>query len=440
MKKIFFLIGFLVIVGFSQAQCADICTAMTDAQFSVTVTSTDKDVQLVGVYIGSDSSSEASSAALAACCGIGTKTSYGYYFTYNPNVNGLYFNVWCYRDDCGHVYYAFWNGGSGDLESDCAGPTAGDSDGDGIPDNLDANPDSTDYYQFRIMTNFFDQDGNWIGQIIETSSGDYRLISDLTAEEIDAGMAIGAYTSTYVNSSDWIDSTELTEDGGGGAGSGIYTESLNTSSGLTDSQSSSLVSGSSQNVESDSSIGTGTASAEGDTDSQLTGKITDNTAQTVDGLAKIGGYLNQINQNVSKLNDTVASSGTSDEGDLGSDSDNSTAQSAATDMQNVDVGATYNSTNFSGNLTAGEDYEDMQPLDEQSWFTSFVESNPYKTALEGSGFSCTNAVCEITVAVPAPINKTVKASLCRWETEFENAGIFLLSFVTLSGFILLVWK
>jgi hypothetical protein len=95
----------------------------------------------------------------------------------------------------------------------CSGcNTWGDSDADGIPDGLDAYPDSDSFYQFRIMTNYFDAQGNCVAQLIVTSDGDYVLLGDLTTAEIEAGLSAGTYKSTFVNSPNWINSTDLKED------------------------------------------------------------------------------------------------------------------------------------------------------------------------------------------------------------------------------------
>nr|WP_319396464.1 hypothetical protein [uncultured Desulfobacter sp.] len=174
MKQIlYFLIGFCTpFIWFSLAYSADVCSDMTDAQFNITVLSTTtREVSMVGVFVGTDASDQAMVAASDACCGIGQRTSLSYYATYTKEANGNYYNVWCYIDDCNHVYYAFYTTGSGDLSNDCAGPPPVDSDGDGIGDDFDLKPDSSDSYKAAIVSVCYDENNKVVAGIIQDGEG-----------------------------------------------------------------------------------------------------------------------------------------------------------------------------------------------------------------------------------------------------------------------------
>lgn len=323
-------------------------------------------------------------------------------------------------------------------------PCSPDSDSDGLPDHLDVTAGS-DPYQFRILTNYYDTDGNCVGQLIVTSSGDYHLLGDLTSDEINSGVSSGTYTSQYINSPSWIESDDLKNDSTENNG-GVYSEGTGSPTGVSSTDAGPMIRGSSGNVESDTSFGTGVGASDGDTDSQSFGKIADNTAKTVDGLGKVSGYMRQLNDAVSNINGggaAVIGSGIASDGDgtidddLGSESDDQDAQAGKTALENLDVGAYYNSTNYTGELVEGIDYQAVEGLGEQSWFSDFMTSNPYKTALDSSGFECNNAACEMTLTLPAPLNGEHKLSICEFDDGFRAAGTLFLSLTTLGGFVML---
>jgi len=134
--------------------------------------------------------------------------------------------------------------------------------------------------------------------------------------------------------------------------------------------------------------------------------------------------LDNIDQGVQKVNDFLT------DGDA-------IASTAKSDMDGLNVADHYSSAKFSGEITEGSDYNPAPALGEQSWFTAFLNSNPYKQALSNSGF-ITSGSCEMSCALPW--GNTMTLSLCQYAAQFDVAGGILLGLASLSGFILLVRK
>jgi len=172
MKRIlYFLIGFCIpLIWFNLAYSADYCSAMTESQFDVDYLSTQYQMHFVGTFVGVDSSTQLIIAIQNA--GGSTKVSSGYYYTWTQTVNGIGWNTWCYRSGDGlHLYYGFYSSGSGDLTTDCAGPSPADSDGDGIGDDFDLKPDSSEPYKAAIVSVCYDENNKVVAGIIQDGEG-----------------------------------------------------------------------------------------------------------------------------------------------------------------------------------------------------------------------------------------------------------------------------
>jgi len=198
MKRIlYFLIGFCIpLIWFNLAYSADYCSAMTESQFDVNYLSTQYQMHFVGTFVGVDSSTQLIIAIQNA--GGSTKVSSGYYYTWTQTVNGIGWNTWCYRSGDGlHLYYGFYSSGSGDLTTDCAGPSPADSDGDGIGDDFDLKPDSSEPYKAAIVSVCYDENNKVVAGVIQDEEGNQYSFGALPKGE-DGQIDLEGYTITNV--------------------------------------------------------------------------------------------------------------------------------------------------------------------------------------------------------------------------------------------------
>ena len=325
-------------------------------------------------------------------------------------------------------------------------PCAKDTDGDNIPDGLDAYPDTDSAYQFRIMTNYFDSQGNCVGQLIVTSSGDYVLLGDLTAAEIEAGVSAGIYKSDFVNSPIWIDSSDLKDDNASNiyaSGDSTTPVTSTTASGLANSATTANAGdlSTADGVTSGSTYDSGT-----DTDSAALGKIVDNTAaatsnqQTLANYAKkqtelqgignsLGLYqsaqLAQMNKTLGEQATTAAEEKTTEEQDAGE---------GKTALEGLDVNALLGE-DVNGELVEGEegDYQDHGELMEETWVQELINSNPITTVLTNSGFQYSSG--SPTAILNLGQLGTHTLDISDLEAGLIAFGNLLVSFTTLYGLV-----
>ncbi|WP_051958102.1 hypothetical protein [Desulfobacter vibrioformis] len=308
-QLLYFLIGVLIsaclMIPYAKADCVDVASGLSSSD------------QIVG---HSETSSEASALAESArqsgagSDAIGTCSSGepGWWDTayQSITVNGV--TLVCMRNKYGcwdvsgvPVLWGPWYCASYGTQTACI---IGDTDGDGIPNEYDAYPDDPNPYQFRIMSRWYDSSNNCVGYAIVTSNGDYIFMSDLTLSELDAGLAAGTYTSQYVNSQIWQDSSDMNGDSGAGADSSP-SGTLNTP--LTSTKAGDLITGSQEGVTSgtpttSATPGSGTSNSEGsttgDSDSTSLGKIVGNTDATNQNLKNISESLGIANNLLAKIN------------------------------------------------------------------------------------------------------------------------------------------
>ena len=317
----------------------------------------------------------------------------------------------------------------------CEPVTAPDADGDGIPDDVDAYPNDAGSYQFQIMMNIYDADGNCVGQIIHTSNGDYYMTGGLDLADVQAGLSDGTYTADYVNGS-WQDSSDLSNDTDNDIITGGGTSPV-TGSEYDGIEQPAIVS----DIENDvddiiTGGGTGTqgGSSGGTTDSENLGDIAGNTDAIADNQEITSAYAAVQAALQKKTNNLIAAQTAADKAYRSKlEKEAEQGKSAFT---NTDVSAHYNSTNFSGELIEGTDYETPGELSEESWFTSFFTSNPLKTAFDNSGFNLSSATCDMEFTIPSM--GTFELSLCEFASEFQMAGTLLLSLTGLASLIMIV--
>jgi hypothetical protein len=433
MKQIlYFLIGFCIpFIWFSISYATVDCIGALSG-----------DADIVSAYDNSDDARDACySASPVNYCTQGAK--------WNSDYTALY-HGWTYdpNDGTSSADWPFFFYNEGDIVFSCspAGSVPNDTDEDGIPDGLDAYPDTDSAYQFRIMTNYFDSEGNCVGQLIVTSSGDYVLLGDLTAAEIEAGVSAGTYTSDFVNSPIWIDSSDLEDDNASDIyASGDSTTPVNstTASGLTDS----ATTANSGNLSTADGVTSGSTYDSGtDTDSSALGKIVDNTAaatsnqQTLANYAKkqtelqgignsLGLYqsaqLAQMNSTLGEQATTAAEEKTAQEQE---------ASEGKTALEGLDVNALLGE-DINGELVEGEDgdYQDHVELIEETWVQELINSNPITTVLTNSGFKYSSGSSTATLDLGELGSHTLDIS--DLEAGLIAFGNLLVSFTTLYGLV-----
>lgn len=315
------------------------------------------------------------------------------------------------------------------AESDICTP---DTDGDGISDANDKYPNDPNPYLIRLVGEYKDDQGNVVCQVWETDRDDYYLTGTLpdNPETADFTLKLGTAWQTPndqpLSDSDFpgMPTTDVPTTGGG-AGTG-----------------------------SDPAPGmpTGDPSGTGDSDSDLTRKIADNTSKTVEGLGKLSGYAKSLddaiagmgrnvaigNQTLKDIEDKIGGLGGGVVVSGDGDGDEEEASTGLSDFNNTDVGNHYNSDNYNGTLTPGTDYVEVEDLKDLSWFSDFFSDNPLKTALNSSGFDLSSSVCALSFTIDGMGTHTL--SLCEFESGFIAAGNLLLSFTSLSALMIVAWR
>ena len=173
MKKIlYFSIGFCIpFIWFGLVYSAETCSGFSESTLSVTpVSGSTATLHYCGTYIGDNASDTALLAARNACGLPYTKTIADPYFTYTHALNGANWAYWLYRDNSGNVYYAFYTTYPGLYDDLCAVPII-DSDGDGIGDDFDLKPNSSDSYKAAIVSVCYDENNKVVAGIIQDGEG-----------------------------------------------------------------------------------------------------------------------------------------------------------------------------------------------------------------------------------------------------------------------------
>ena len=318
----------------------------------------------------------------------------------------------------------------------CEGSTVPDSDGDGIPDDQDYYPDDEAPVLVKPIGQLLDDNGNVIATQWKTEKGDIYWTGDVPVEGIDPF----SDNYQYLLEQPWTIPSGVIDD-----------------SDFPDMSDNSTVNlGESPSTNQDPNMQEGESHDDNDSDSASTGKIVDNTGRTADNTKRIGDYSQELINQVKKLriqqgqkddvkvtvkpaNVSINAGGDTVVAEMQSEaqSNNQEAQTASNNLSGLDVESYYGANKFSGALTEGEDYQPAEGLGEQTWLTTFIDSNPYKTALDRSGFECANAVCEMNLQLDK-LGGSYKLSICEFDDQFRVAGNLLLGLTTLAGLIMVV--
>ncbi len=156
---------------------------MTPGQFNVQPLNSTVNLNFVGTFVGSGSATALADAIYAPtgaqsyACGLS--------FTYTTQVNGVTWHIRCtkvgpYSDS--PIYYGFETYGSGDSVSDCAGPPPVDTDGDGISDDVDLKPESSESYKAAIVSVCYDENNKVVAGIIQDGEGNQYLFGTMPTD------------------------------------------------------------------------------------------------------------------------------------------------------------------------------------------------------------------------------------------------------------------
>lgn len=111
------------------------------------------------------------------------------------------------------------------------------------------------------------------------------------------------------------------------------------------------------------------------------------------------------------------------------------------DQENEEEGSSTGDYGTDGlNLDTSMDSEGMpsqevEPIGDQSWFTSFLNNNPYKTALDASGINVSGATSEMSVTL---MGNEMSFDLSILQTPLQTGGVMLLAITGMICLIMIV--
>jgi hypothetical protein len=297
-----------------------------------------------------------------------------------------------------------------------------DTDGDGLTDEIDPYPDDGSDFTFKIIAEQHDEADNRLYFCIETNRNDIFCYGEQDPE-IETYINIGGGLATYGGSqlADLLGYVETQEITGDSAELGTIT--------ITES------------VPQDE-IGMDTGLDQGGgSDSVLLGKIVDNTNQITENQIDLGTYQNDIRNENAKTNELL---------------EKIIAQNNFNPEIKVEIPEVEPPEDYTGTGTSPGDWAtgwaenmdnsmdgagmpdgdlDSNNYTEESWFTSFLNNNPYKTALDNSGVEVSSPVCTKTLTVLGSVHEM---DLCFLEEPLTLAGNLLFAIITLLSVLTIV--
>ena len=298
-----------------------------------------------------------------------------------------------------------------------------DADNDGIMDSVDPYLDDDTAFEFTIIAEQTDGSGNRTYFCIETNRGDVFCYGE-QVEEDPVYYNIGGGTN-YLG-------PELSDMFTHVAAGGITGDIPTIAPVIV-----------APYVASDEIIMESGLDQDGGTDSVLLGKIVDNTNQITLNQAELGTYQNDIRNSNDKTNELlskiIAQNEVNKNYEIQLDipemewpDDYTGAGTSEGDWATGSYSGLDRSMTQDGMPTADMDAENYT---DQSWFTTFINNNPYKTALDNSGVEVVSPVCTQTLTV---LGADHVMDLCFLEDPLSIAGNVLLAFVGLLSLVTIV--
>ncbi len=262
-----------------------------------------------------------------------------------------------------------------------------DSDGDGIPDDIDMYPNDTEPYSVRL-TSYQTIDGSSSGERVrecyETDRGDSFCIGADYNENLTSYLEFNGTwkdpQDTPVGTSEGMSDKDSQED--------IQQAPFTSSAPTGDAPASN-----------DPAFENGTISTGSETDNEALRGIMDNTGKIASNTSRQGDYMKELTRAIQNMDRNIAASSqgnTQDE--VAKMQDEAEAETAQNNFENLSVSDYY--SGISGDITEGEDYDSPGELSEESFFTSFFNSNPLITAFNNSGFESTSSTSSMTLSLP----------------------------------------
>jgi len=335
------------------------------------------------------------------------------------------------------IYYA-WVA----MPDGCVEP---DSDGDGISNEFDLYPDDPTPYQYTVISEVLDADGNPVAIKVKTDRDDIFDFGE-RPEDME-GYIDYIHIAPVLQDAETLESLPIFTSGTAGSEStsvslSDYSEEIETYVNQeTDA-------GSGSDFES-SETSTGT-----ETDSEALQKIINNTASTTENLSRLGDYLQSINSNIAELNrrDEMETALTGDL--LGQDSGSLTSadvqqgvedalnvtdsekDSAISTMGNVDTEYNEAQSTITGTASLEEDAPDEYKTKTNitSKMADYISNNPISAIIENSGVTISGAVDHVSWMYK---DTEIFMSVGQYDAALEAFGQLLVGMATLSGMLLI---
>ncbi len=329
-----------------------------------------------------------------------------------------------------------------------------DTDGDGTPDSKDLTPNDSTPYTGRLSKSITDSTGKLVWYVVELSDGSLHEFGTIPASpdgyiyksfDGNPSMSQSDITTAITNSGlEKNYSHNLVEIGTNGQ---LIEDDLGK--WISSYKPPDPITGGPSNM-------TPTDKPQvGDADNKLLRDISNNTSKGLDNDKIISGQLKEINANIVKgnqqgppivnvkapivnVNPTLNLDPLLNQNTQNRSADNSEAQGHQSTAESWNPQSNYPESTFNGNLTEGSngDYKKPGDLSSESWFTSFMSSNPLVTALHNSGFQSYGSVCDVTINLGTL--GIHHLSLCEFQPEFAAAGNLLFAFCGLTSLIIVV--
>jgi len=362
------------------------------------------------------------------------------------------------------LYSAYYNSGGGfrvvlfDGGSNYEGITVPDADADGVADKWDLYPNDSNSYKFAVISYIENTaTGEKVQYTVKTDRGDiftygdkpddmsgYMPYINVNPSFVDASQAENLFpdftASTYNNDNVSSDSSDASND---------YYQVTNEI--LSNDET--VPAGSDPNMQS------GTSSDSSDSDTQSLQKIVNNTKSSSENIARLGDYLDSINNKLKNIDakQTIANSSPSSVVVSGGDTSggssltqddvknavqdaNSTTEddknNALSSAGNTDTVYNQAVSSINGNVDLSTDApaEYQQKTDIVSKMQDYISNNPLSDIFSNTQVTTVGAVDTIYF----PYNgKQIPLTVKGFEPELQAFGSVLLAFSTLSGMMLI---
>jgi len=293
-----------------------------------------------------------------------------------------------------------------------------DSDGDGLMDNIDPYPDDPDPFAFEIVLSQ-GEPMEWLS--IRTDSGD-----NFCYGEYDSDQAINIHADGQLHSSDFLEESTGELELAAEQGDILPSPQINNTYNEYNS------------YPGDDYTGT-------ETDSELLGKVVNNTKAISDGGGSINNYLSDIREQNEAQNTILSKMLRKNAGGGIGIVDNSGVEDGLAGIEEAITEDYAGEGSSAGDYGSGLDLDgsmdsggmpsqEIEAIEGQSWFISFLADNPYKAALDASGISAGGGVSSMGFSLRG---HEYQFDLGDLQSEIQVAGNLLLALTGLISVIMI---